>query len=267
MANGKLYLHEIIHIVGTGSEPYKRHTAILGLGRRDGGAPLVGTFQQSGSTGDWPKVINLWEMNGWDHWADILERQYTRASGHEPKLLRWWTEATSHRSGGFDRILEPAPFSPTREQILRRRIRGLACLQEIATVEPGKADRYLEAVDEHWRKPAAKRGLTLIGAYRTAMRDTEAVLLWSIESFRDYTRHLSDFATARETRAWSDRARRWRVGYRETLLVPSPWCVTHPDFVDGPPAAAAPPAPAPIASATAPPRAPRARPRRVPRPR
>ena len=67
MPSAKLYLHEIIHIVGPGSDPYKRHTAALGLGRADGGSPLVGTFQQSGSTGDGPRVIKLWEMDGWEH--------------------------------------------------------------------------------------------------------------------------------------------------------------------------------------------------------
>ena len=90
MPNPSLYLHELIDIVGTGSEAYKAHTGQLGTGRRDGGAPLVGTWQQSGSTGTWPMVVNLWEMRGWDHWAEILERQYTRASGQEPALKRWW---------------------------------------------------------------------------------------------------------------------------------------------------------------------------------
>ena len=47
MPNPLLYLHELIDIVGTGSEPYKAHTGQLGTGRRDGGAPLVGTWQQS----------------------------------------------------------------------------------------------------------------------------------------------------------------------------------------------------------------------------
>ena len=110
MANTCLYLHETIDILGTGSEAYKTHTGKLGTARTDGGAPLVGTWQQSGSTGTWPTVINLWEMRGWDQWADILERQYTRASGQEPKLKAWWTKATEYRSGGFDRILDPAPF-------------------------------------------------------------------------------------------------------------------------------------------------------------
>jgi hypothetical protein len=233
MANACLYLHETIDIVGTGSEAYKAHTGKLGTARTDGGAPLVGTWQQSGSTGSWPTVVNLWEMRGWDHWAEILERQYTRASGQEPKLKRWWTEATKFRSGGFDRILEPAPWSPTREQLVERKVRGRAVLQEIATVKPGRAEKYLDAVAARWRPLASQHGLTLLGAYRTAMRDTEAVLLWSLPDFAALTRHLATFARDRAVRRWSEYARAWRLDYRETLLVPSIWCVTHPDWTGG----------------------------------
>ena len=74
MPNPKLYLHETIHIIGTGSEAYKRHT-----GTRTPSGPagvLIGTWQQSGSTGDWPRVVNLWEMDGWEGWGQILEHQY-----------------------------------------------------------------------------------------------------------------------------------------------------------------------------------------------
>jgi hypothetical protein len=246
-ANQKLYLHEIIHIVGTGSEPYKRHTGYLGLGRTDGGSPLVGTFQQCGSTGDWPKVINLWEMSGWDHWAEILEKQYTRASAQDPELKKWWDEALRHRSGGFDRILEPAPYCPTRDQVISQKIKGMACLQEIATVLPGKADDYLQAVKSDWLPIAEQRGMRLIGAYRTAMRDTEAVLLWSFPTFAAYTRHLSDYGFARETQSWAEWARKWRTDYRETLLVPSPWCIVHPDFRDEKPVLESVPAKPPTA--------------------
>jgi hypothetical protein len=229
MANTCLYLHETIDILGTGSEAYKAHTGKLGTNRTDGGAPLVGTWQQSGSTGSWPIVVNLWEMRGWDHWAAILERQYTRASGQEPKLKRWWTEATKFRSGGFDRILEPAPFCPTRAQLAEQGVRGLALIQEIATVKPGRAERYLDAVAARWRPLAKQRGLTLVGAYRTTMRDTEAVLLWSVPDFATYTGHFATAATDRAVRRWTEYAHAWRVDYRETLLVPSVWCVTHPD--------------------------------------
>jgi len=235
MANGCLYLHEVIDIVGTGSEAYKAHTGALGTGRTDGGAPLVGTWQQSGSTGAWPKVVNLWEMRGWDHWAEILARQYTRASGQEKKLGRWWKEATKYRSGGFDRILEPAPFSPTRANLIERGVRGMACLQEIATVRPGTTERYLDALASRWLPVAAGRGLTLIGAWLTAMRDTEAVVLWCLPSFADLTRHLGTLGADRSACDWLERAREWRLDYRETLLVPSIWCVTHPDWREAAP--------------------------------
>jgi hypothetical protein len=235
MPNRCLYLHEVIDIVGTGSEPYKAHTGGLGTGRTDGGAPLVGTWQQSGSTGAWPKVVTLWEMRGWDHWAEILARQYPRASGQQQKLSRWWTEATNYRSGGLDRILEPAPFSPTRAELVARGVRGMACLQEIATVKPGTADRYLDALASRWVDVAAGRGLTLLGAWRTSMRDTEAVVLWCLPSFADLTRHLGTLGADRTTRDWLERAREWRLDYRETLLVPSVWCVTHPDWREAAP--------------------------------
>src|SRR4030095_6548652 len=164
---------------------YKAHTGALGTGRTDGGAALVRTWQQSRAPGVWAMVVILWEMRAWDHWAEILARQYTRASGQERKLGRWWKEATKYRSGGFDRILEPAPFSPTRAELIERGVRGIACLQEIATVRPGTAEPYLDALASRWLPVAGARRFTLMGAWRTAMRDTEAVVLWCLTSFAD----------------------------------------------------------------------------------
>jgi hypothetical protein len=229
MANTNLYLHEIIRITGTGSEAYKRHT-----GERRPAGPagtLVGTWQQSGSTGAWPRVVNLWEMRGWDHWADILEYQYGQRTGAQPPgLRRWWTEAAKLRSGGFDRILEPVPWSPTRDELIARNVRGRAFVQEIATVRPGTARQYLDAVAAE-RLPLAERsGLALVGAWQTTMRDTEAMLLWGFATLRDYSRHLSQVGSDGEMRRWAARAREWRTDYRETLLVPSRWCVVHPDW-------------------------------------
>ena len=126
-------------------------------------------------------------------------------------------------------LLERAALSPVAG------VEAVACIQEIATVVAGTAEQYLEAVASRWVPAAARRGLVLAGAYRTAMRDTEAVLLWSLPTLRDYTRHLQDFRTAPETRAWSEAARAWRTDYRETLLVPSRWCVTHPEWREAPP--------------------------------
>src|SRR5207249_967994 len=117
--NPKLYLHETIHIIGTGSEAYKRHT-----GTRTPSGPagvLVGTWQQSGSTGDWPRVVNFWEMDGWEGWGQLLEHQYG-GEGQPAALAQWSSEAARLRSGGFDRILEPAPYCPTRADLISRKV-------------------------------------------------------------------------------------------------------------------------------------------------
>jgi hypothetical protein len=239
MPNDRLYLHEIIHIVGAGSEPYKAHTAARAA--KGSSAPLVGMWQQSGSTGDWPRVVNLWEMRGWDAWAELLEYQYARQQPGE--LKTWWNKALAWRSGGFDRILEPAPFSPTRDELVARGPKGLAFIQEIATVRPGTAEAYLDAVASRWLPVAAGRGMTLAGAWRTAMRDTEAVLLWCFPAYRDYTNHLKTYWADRETLTWAETARTWRTDYRETLLVPSAWNVMHPRWTE--PVGRAAPRPAP----------------------
>jgi hypothetical protein len=168
-------------------------------------------------------------MRGWDHWAEILERQYTRTSGQEPKLKQWWTKATEYRSGGFDRILEPAPFSPTRQQLVDQGVKGRAVLQEIATVKPGRAERYLDAVATRWRPIAQQHGLTLIGAYRTAMRDTEAILLWNVPDFAVLTRQFATFARDRAVRRWMGTHTRGASITARRSWCESVWCVTHPD--------------------------------------
>jgi len=226
MPNRGVYLHETIAIVGTGSEAYKSHTGQLGSGRRDGGAPLVGTWQQSGSTGAWPTVVNLWEMRDWDHWSQILTTQYTRTSGQSPKLKKWWTEATRWRSGGFDRILVPAPWSPTRQELLDAEVEGVACLQEIAALKPGAATEYLATVGR--RRPVMeRRGMRLMGAFQTAMREAEVILHWNVPDYAVFTDYLRDVEQGRAEQTWRRAARRWRADFRETLLVASPWCVQH----------------------------------------
>jgi hypothetical protein len=232
MPNTHLYLHETIHIAGAGSEPYRRHTAARAASGR--GTPLVGTWEQSGSTGEWPRVVNLWEMRGWDHWAEILEYQYAGAGRRPAELQRWWTAALRYRSGGVDRLLEPAPFSPTRADLVARGGRTLACLQEVATVAPGRADAYLDAVARRWVPLAAARGVGLRGAWRTALRDTEAVLLWGAADFATLTRLLAARATDPEVARWHETARTWRVDHRETLLVANRWCVGHPGWTASP---------------------------------
>src|SRR5262245_40383026 len=107
-----LYLHEIIDIVGTGQEKYMQ-TVIErdAYSQGENISRLAGCWKVIGSTNRWPRVVNLWEMDSWAHWAGSLERQFLPQK-IDRELAPWWAKATEWRSGGFDRILEPAAYSP-----------------------------------------------------------------------------------------------------------------------------------------------------------
>jgi len=223
-----LYLHEIIDIVGTGQEAYLQSVAeraVHSAGEHI--SRLVGTWKVIGSTNRWPRVVNLWEMDGWAHWAESLERQHLPEK-KDPGLAPWWARATEWRSGGFDRILEPATFCPSIADLRARALRAWVCVHTIVQLRPGKRRDYLAAVGQTLRPLLEQRGLTLMGAYAVPMLSDEAVLIWAAPDFR----HLCELYTGRrndpEWKAWGNRAAPLCERFETMWLVPSADCFFHP---------------------------------------
>lgn len=223
-----LYLHEIIDIVGTGQEAYLktvgergRHSEAQGISR------LMGTWKVIGSTHRWPRVVNLWEMDGWAHWAETLERQFLPGRV-DAALAPWWAKATAWRSGGFDRILEPAAYSPTRDALRAARLRAWVCVHTLVRARRGMAAAYLDAVGEELAPLLAARGATLMGAYAAAMRSDEVLILWASPDFR----HLCDLAGGWDAdpalHRWRLRSQALRRRAETMWLVPSADCFFHP---------------------------------------
>src|SRR5262249_26044891 len=159
-----LYLHEIIDIIGDGQQAYLDTVAERARhSEREGISRMVGTWKVIGSTNRWPRVVNLWEMDGWEHWAESLERQFLPQKA-DAQLAPWWSGATKWRSGGFDRILEPAAYSPTCEALRARRLTAWVCVHSIVQLQPGKRAAYLDAVGEQLLPVLSGRGLVLMGA-------------------------------------------------------------------------------------------------------
>jgi len=63
---------------------------------------------------------------------------------------------------------------------------------------------------------------------RAVQRDADACLAPRVRP--DRRRRASDRDLAAALRRWMEHARPWRTDYRQTLLVPSPWCATHPEW-------------------------------------
>jgi hypothetical protein len=225
-----LYLHEIIDIVGTGQESYLQTVGERGRhSEREGISRLMGTWKVIGSTNRWPRVVNLWEMDGWGQWAETLERQFLPGKV-DAALAPWWAKATEWRSGGFDRICEPTVYSPTCAEMQQNGFKAWVCVHSLVQLAPGKRDAYLAAVGDTLVPVLAARGLVLMGAYSVPMRSDEALLLWAAPDFRFLCRLYAERLRDAELQHWRSRVDAWQLAEETMWIVPSADCFFHPDY-------------------------------------
>ena len=130
MANDKLYIHEFIDIRGHHRADYMHHMTANWSpnAQEDRDQRCYGVWGVVGSTGRWPQVLNLWEEPGWDGMAASFASELVGADLQDPKLKKWWSRASEFRRGGFDRLLEPAPWMRTIDEALADGVKG-ACFQ------------------------------------------------------------------------------------------------------------------------------------------
>jgi len=223
-----LYLHEIIDIIGDGQQAYLDNVGERAQhSERQGMSRLMGTWKVIGSTSRWPRVVNLWEMDDWHHWAATLERQFLPEK-KDPHLAPWWSAATKWRSGGFDRILEPTGYSPTRDELQRAGLKAGVCAHTIVRLEPGTRGQYLAAVGATLRPALEARGLILMGAYAVPMRSDEAVLLWAAPNFPLLCTIYSSRQDDPVLQQWRADFAPLRRDFETMWLVPSTQCFFHP---------------------------------------
>ena len=186
------------------------------IGREERGQLCYGVWALLGSTGPWPKTVNMWEHDGWSGLAASFATEAVGKGAQDPALAWWWAKAAEFRSGGVDRIVVPAPWTPTIEALCAAGVRGDVYADELITVEPGTAadvlERARDAADVHER-----HGWQLVGAFTTAMaNDHEALLLWAIPTWQQWADGEAD-----------DQLSRWRRGLdartlQRALLVDAP---------------------------------------------
>jgi len=225
VANEKVYIHELVEVIGHNRAAYMRHmTANWGrIAREERNMLCVGVWATVGSTGSWPQTVNLWELDGWRGMAANFRHEFSHAVLQDPSLERWWAEAASLRRGGLDRLLVPAPYTPTLQEALAAGIRGEVYSHELVFLAPGTAPSYLSMLEQEWMPHASRLGLQLLGAYRSAMSDaSEAVVVWAIDTWERW----ADVQVAMEqdpaVEQWRVRARALVRDWRSTLLVDSP---------------------------------------------
>jgi len=200
-----LFLHEVVDIVGRGGRGY------MATG---GGLALLGTWEVVGTTGRWPQVVNLWEIDGWDGWERLAQRTNVDKAANT-ELASWWDEAYQRRTGGFDRLLRGVPGCPTKAELLEGGVGGSWFVHELSEVRPGAGPEYLAATRGDRAPAMAQRGIALVGLYDSLLTDTEVCTVWAT----DLSTHT---ALLREGDPWPATARQWCTRWREELMTPGP---------------------------------------------
>jgi hypothetical protein len=197
--NDRVYIHEFIDVIGHNRARYMQHMTAnwSPIGQEERGQLCYGVWALLGSTGGWPKTVNMWEHESWSGLAASFAIEAVGKGAQDPALERWWAKAAELRSGGFDRIVLPAPWTQTIEELCAAGVRGAAYAHELVRVAPGTArdvlERARDATDLH-----ARHGWQLIGAFTTAMvNDDEALLLWAIPTWEQWAAGEADDALAR----------------------------------------------------------------------
>jgi hypothetical protein len=227
VGNDKIYIHEQIQITGLNRAAYVHHMTAnwSPTAQEDRNQRCYGVWPVIGSTGRWPEVVNIWELDGWDGLAAGFALETGGRGAYDPTLERWWSRAADMRRGGTDRILEPAPWSATIDELTAAGAGGECYAHDLVRVSPGAAREVLERTHEGGRSLAAAHGWQLVGAWRTTMRnDDECVLLWSVPTWAAWAAFEREHGEDSPVRAWrrslDDVVQRWE----RVVLVDAPLC-------------------------------------------
>lgn len=204
----RIYIHETININIRHRKDYLDHFCRVWAPRSRElyGMLCFGVWATSGSTGQWPEAIVMWELADHAAFSAMNSGEFLYLSSIESPnkghYEEFWDSAPKGvvESTGFDRLLASMPGSPSLQQAIDDGRRGVGYYHQIITVKPGGIESYLEQYDREWRPIAEEHGLVSIGSWRAALgNDNEGVVLWALPQWSAW--EAIDIGLRRDERA------------------------------------------------------------------
>ena len=222
--NDKVYIHELIDILGHNRARYMHHMTAnwCPVAQVERNQLCLGVWATLGSTGRWPEVVNMWEVDGWDGLAADFAHETGGGRDQDPSLAEWWAAAASLRRGGVDRIVVPTPWTRTVDRLIADGVRGEVYAHELVTVPGGRAAEYLEALRDEGVPAVEALGLEAVGAYEVAMTEgSECIVIWSIPDWATWTSFERAWEPTGPLRTWRATALGLDATWRRQLLLDS----------------------------------------------
>jgi hypothetical protein len=224
--NDKVYIHEYIDVIGHNRANYMHHMTAnwSPIAQEPPRHQLCyGVWGVVGSTGRWPEVVNLWEHDGYDGIALSLGHETGRPQLQDEKLEKWWAEASNYRRGGIDRLIVPAPWTRTIEELCADGVHGDLYAHEVAKVAPWQADDFLSAVADHAVPARDPFGWELAGAFRTALHDdSECILIWAIPTWAHWAELEKALPSDPGLQRWQTQLRDRTTSFERILMNDAP---------------------------------------------
>src|SRR5205807_1416566 len=122
------------------------------------------------------------------------------------------SDRANYRRGGVDRILVPAPWTRTIEELCADGIRGDVYPHEQVQLPQGGSGGFLDQLRDAAVPPYEEHGWVLVGAWKTAMTsESECILLWAIPTW-------DRWASLERAERADTPIRRWRrASYEKTI--------------------------------------------------
>ena len=221
----KVYIHELIDIIGHGRARYLHHMTAnwcpIALEERD--QRCLGVWATIGSTGAWPQVVNMWELDGWDGLAANFAHETAGGRDQDPSLAQWWAVAASLRRGGFDRIVVPTTWTRSVEELCAAGVRGEVYAHELYEVPPGRSPDLLAALEAEGVPAVQQLGLEAVGAYDVAMvGQREAVVVWAIPDWPTWTAFEQAWERGGALQPWAEVLQGLGARWHRQLMVDAP---------------------------------------------
>jgi hypothetical protein len=227
MANDKVYIHEFIDIIGHNRANYMHHmTANFSpMAQVQRHQLCYGVWGTVGTTRRWPEVVNMWEEDGFEGLSTSFRHEFNHPTLQDPDLAKWWARASQFRRAGIDRVLVPAPWTDTIEELCAKGVRGETYAHELVKVPAGTAWEMIERVRQDAQPVYEPYGWQLVGAFATAMcMESEVILLWAIPTWEQWGQFERAQLTDAALVAWRDQAIEHSESWDRFLLVDSPLC-------------------------------------------